>query len=169
MVISFNSCKTKVANVFGNILTAMTSPFPKAWEAITNFVSNIKNAFKFKIELPKIKLPHIDVKWHKVGDFLKIPTLSVKWYKKAYDNPMIFNRPTVLQTPYGAKGFGDGSGGEMVYGRNNLMRDIREAVGGAGDITINVYGAEGQNVNQLADAVSRRLIALQKQRAAAYV
>ena len=169
MVNSFNNFKTKVANVFGNILTAMTSPFKKAWEAITNFVSNIKNAFKFKIELPKIKLPHIDVKWHKVGDFLKIPTLSVKWYRKAYDNPMIFNRPTVLQTPYGAKGFGDGSGGEMVYGRNNLMRDIREAVGGTGDITINVYGAEGQNVNQLADAVSRRLTAIQKQRAAAYV
>ena len=169
MVNSFNNFKTKVANVFGNILTAMTSPFKKAWEAITNFVSNIKNAFKFKIELPKIKLPHIDVKWHKVGDFLKIPTLSVKWYREAYDNPMIFNRPTVLQTPYGAKGFGDGSGGEMVYGRNNLMRDIREAVGGTGDITINVYGAEGQNVNQLADAVSRRLTAIQKQRAAAYV
>lgn len=169
MVASFNSFKAKVATVFGNILTAITSPFKKAWEAITNFVTNVKNAFKFKIELPKIKLPHIDVKWHQVGEFFKIPTLSVKWYKKAYDNPMIFNRPTVLQTPYGAKGFGDGNGGEMVYGRNNLMRDIREAVGGTGDITINVYGAEGQNVNQLADAVSRRLTALQKQRAAAYV
>lgn len=169
MVNSFNSFKTKVANVFGNILTAMTSPFRKAWEAITNFVSNVKNAFKFKIELPKIKLPHIDVKWHKVGDFLKIPTLSVKWYKNAYNDPMMFNRPTVLQTPYGMKGFGDGNGGEIVYGRNNLMRDIRQAVGDTGDITINVYGAEGQNVNQLADAVSRRLTALQKQRAAAYV
>lgn len=169
MVNSFNSFKTKVANVFGNILTAMTSPFRKAWEAITNFVSNVKNAFKFKIELPKIKLPHIDVKWHKVGDFLKIPTLSVKWYKNAYNDPMMFNRPTVLQTPYGMKGFGDGNGGEIVYGRNNLMRDIRQAVGDTGDITINVYGAEGQNVNQLADAVSRRLTALQKQRQAAYV
>lgn len=169
MVNSFNNFKTKVANVFGNILTAITSPFKKAWEAITNFVSNVKNAFKFKIELPKIKLPHIDVKWHKVGDFLKIPTLSVKWYKNAYNDPMMFNRPTVLQTPYGMKGFGDGNGGEIVYGRNNLMRDIRQAVGDTGDITINVYGAEGQNVNQLADAVSRRLTAIQKQRAAAYV
>ena len=49
------------------------------------------------------------------------------------------------------------------------MRDIRAAVGDTGDITINVYGAEGQNVNQLADAVSRSLTALQKQRQAAYV
>lgn len=169
MVTSFNNFRAKVANVFGNILTAMTAPFRKAWSAITEFVSKIKNAFNFKIELPKIKLPHIDVKWHKIGDFFKIPTLSVKWYKKAYGNPMLFNNPTVLQTPYGAKGFGDGNGGEIVYGRNNLMRDIRAAVSDTGDITINVYGAEGQNVNQLADAVSRRLTALQKQRQAAYV
>ena len=169
MVEGFNNFRTKVATIFGQILSAITSPFRKAWEAITGFVDKIKNAFKFKIELPKIKLPHISVKWNKVGDFFKIPTLSVQWYKKAYDNPMLFNRPTVLQTPYGAKGFGDGNGGEMVYGRNNLMRDIRAAVGDTGDITINIYGAEGQNVNQLADAVSRRLTALQKQRQAAYV
>lgn len=169
MVTSFNNFRAKVANVFGNILTAMTAPFRKAWSAIIEFVGKIKNAFNFKIELPKIKLPHIDVKWHKIGDFFKIPTLSVKWYKKAYGNPMLFNNPTVLQTPYGAKGFGDGNGGEIVYGRNNLMRDIQQAVGNTGDITINIYAAEGQNVNQLADAVSRRLTALQKQRQAAYV
>ena len=169
LVASFSNLKTKVANIFGNILSAITAPFRKAWSAIMDFVGKIKNAFKFEIKLPKIKLPHIEVKWNKIGDFFKIPTLSVKWYKKAYGNPMLFNNPTVLQTPYGAKGFGDGSGGEIVYGRNNLMRDIREAVGDTGDITINVYGAEGQNVNQLADAVSRRLTALQKQRAAAYV
>lgn len=169
MLEGFNNFRTKVATIFGQVLSAITSPFRKAWSAIMGFVDKIKNAFKFKIELPKIKLPHISVKWNKVGDFLKIPTLSVKWYKKAYENPMMFNRPTVLQTPYGAKGFGDGNGGEIVYGRNNLMRDIRAAVGDTGDITINIYGAEGQSVNQLADAVSRRLTALQKQRAAAYV
>lgn len=168
MAEGFTAFKTKVANIFGSILTAITTPFQKAWSAITGFVSKIKNAFKFKIELPKIKLPHINVKWHKVGDFLKIPTLSVQWYKKAYGNPMLFNSPTVLQTPYGAKGFGDGNGGEIVYGRNNLMRDIRQAVGNTGDITINVYGAEGQPVDQLANEISNRLAALQKQRIASY-
>ena len=166
---AFGNFKTKVGNIFSGIISAITSPFQKAWEAITGFVSKIKNAFKFKIELPKIKLPHISVKWNKIGDFFKIPTLSVKWYKKAYGNPMLFNNPTVLQTPSGYKGFGDGNGGELVYGHDNLMRDIRSAVSDMGDITINVYGAQGQNVNQLADAVSRRLATLQKQRATAYV
>lgn len=168
MVSSFTAFKTKVGDIFKNVWSAITSPFRNAWESIMEFVKKIKNAFNFQIKLPSIKLPHISVKWHKIGDFFKIPTLSVKWYRKAYDNPMLFNNPTVLQTPYGAKGFGDGNGGEMVYGRDNLMRDIRQAVGGAGDITINVY-AKDQNVNQLADEISRRLTTLQKQRAAAYV
>lgn len=168
IVTAFGNFKTKVANVFGNIVNAITSPFKSAWEAITGFVDKIKNAFNFQIKLPSIKLPHISVEWHKVGDFFKIPTLSVQWYRKAYDNPMLFTNPTVLQTPSGYKGFGDGNGGELVYGRNNLMRDIRQAVGNTGDITINVY-ARDQNVNQLADEISRRLTTLQKQRAAAYV
>lgn len=166
---AFGNFKTKVVNIFSGIISAITSPFQKAWAAITGFVSKIKNAFKFKIELPKIKLPHISVKWKKIGDFFKIPTLSVKWYKKAYDNPMMFNNPTVLQTPTGLKGFGDGRGGEMVYGRDNLMRDIRSAVSDMSGITVIVNGAPGQDVNQLADAVSRRLATLQRQRATAYV
>ena len=36
-------------------------------------------------------------------------------------------------------------------------------------VNITVYGAQGQDVNQLADAVSRRLATLQRQRATAYV
>ena len=166
---AFGSFRAKVGSIFSSIISAITSPFQKAWAAIMEFVGKIKNAFKFKIELPKIKLPHITVKWNKVGDFFKIPTLSVKWYKKAYNNPMMFNNPTVLQTPSGFKGFGDGRGGEMVYGRDNLMRDIRSAVSDMSGITVIVNGAPGQDVNQLADAVSRRLATLQRQRATAYV
>ena len=35
---------------------------------------------------------------------------------------------TILSCSVSALGFGDGNGAEMVYGHDNLMRDIREAM-----------------------------------------
>ena len=96
----------------------------------------------------------------------KLPSFSIKWYKNAYNDPVLFSSPTVLNTPSGYKGFGDGNGGELVYGRNQLMRDIAKA--SSGEITINVYANQNMNVNQLADKVEARLVQLQKQREAAY-
>ena len=93
-------------------------------------------------------------------------SFSISWYKKAYDNPMMFTAPTVLQTPQGPKGFGDGNGAEIVLGLNKL----RELVGASGD-TINnvyVYASEGMNVNKLADAIQQRLVQLSRQKEAAY-
>lgn len=160
--------KNTVAGTFRNIFQTIKSPLDKALDFVGNVVKGIKNAFHFNIQLPKIKLPHISVKWKKIGDFFSIPRLSIEWYRKAYSNPMMFNSPTVLQTPSGYKGFGDGSGGEMVYGHDNLMRDIRAAVGGGGDTIINIYSQPGQDVNALADAVQRRLAAVQRQKGAVY-
>lgn len=160
--------KNTVAGTFRNIFQVIKSPLDKALDFVGNVVKGIKNAFHFNIQLPKIKLPHISVKWKKIGDFFSIPRLSIEWYRKAYSNPMMFNSPTVLQTPSGYKGFGDGSGGEMVYGHDNLMRDIRAAVGGGGDTIINIYSQPGQDVNALADAVQRRLAAVQRQKGAVY-
>ena len=69
-------------------------------------------------------------------------SLSTLHFAKAYDNPMLFTRPSM----YGGAIFGDrGStaGGEMVYGRDNLMRDIQAAVGGMGTvINVTVNGAD---------------------------
>ena len=74
---------------------------------------------------------------------IDLPKINIEWYKKAYENPYMFNRPTVVGTGTGLKGFGDGSGGEIVYGRNNLLADIKQAVlelsGGSGMRPINLY------------------------------
>lgn len=117
------------------------------WDGIKNtagwLVEKIKGIFDFDWSLPKIKMPHFAISpagW-KFGDLLKgsIPHLSIEWYRKAYDQPYMFDRPTVV----GNRGFGDGPGAEMVYGRDALMNDIRQAAGGRNvtlNATINING-----------------------------
>lgn len=141
------------------------------WEDIKatldEIVRKAKEVFKFDWSLPHIKLPHFRVqggKWpYGLGGEGYLPSISIDWYRKAYENAMMFTRPTVMATPYGAKGFGDGAGAEIVLGLNKL----RELVG-TGNVTVNVYGAQGQSVDALADAVTRKIVNLQKQRNLAY-
>ena len=61
----------------------------------------------------------------------------------------------------GLKGFGDGSGGEIVIGEKMMYGMIQQAVKSAGGnqytIAIEVNGAVGQDVSDLADAVAERL------------
>jgi len=135
---------------------------------VSSAVSSLKNAFNFNWKLPDIKLPHFRIEggtWpYGLGGKGQMPRISIDWYRKAYDNAMMFTSPTVMATPSGMKGFGDGNGAEIVLGLNKL----RELVGSTQGIVINVYGTQGMDVNQLADAVQRRLVALQKQREVAY-
>jgi hypothetical protein len=67
-----------------------------AKDIIKGIVDKIKGFFSFKIELPKIKLPHFSVKpkgW-KIGDLLEgsIPKLGIDWYAKGG----VFEKPTVF-------------------------------------------------------------------------
>ena len=108
---------------------------------IEQVVEKIKQVFNFQWKLPHLKLPHLTVTYEAAESDLakffgvsRIPHLSVSWYKKAYDNPVLFNSPTVLQTPNGLKGFGDGTGAEIVMGLDKL----RELVGAGQNVTVNV-------------------------------
>lgn len=138
----FNAAKNTVLGVFDAIKNGIKSKLEAAKSVVSSMIEKIKGFFNFKWSLPKIKLPHFSVSgssnpidWISQG----VPKISVSWYKKAYDNPYLFDKQTVIPFADGFKGFGDGNGAEIVYGRDNLMRDIREAVGGAGGYTQNVY------------------------------
>ena len=124
----------------------LTAPFKKAWEFIKGIVKKIKDVFKFKVSLPKIKLPHfkVDPPGWKLSDLLKgsIPSLGIDWYAKGG----IVDRPTVL-------GAGDVRGGEGIVPLNpfwaklDQMADsivsgvatVAAAGSGGGDITIPIY------------------------------
>ena len=120
---TFETLKTTVTNVWENIKTAITTPIESAWHTVSGIVDKIKGMFNFQLTFPHIKLPHFNWTWSDLG-LIRIPHINVEWYKKAYEQPYMFNNPTVV----GNRGFGDGNGAEMVYGRDNLMRDISEAM-----------------------------------------
>lgn len=121
-----------------------------AIDAIEGFFDNAR------FEFPHIKLPHFSWEWVDVGGVVSIPSISIDWYAKAYSTPYMFTKPTVLS----AMGFGDGSGGEMVYGHDALMRDIKQAMGDTPRTfapTINIYTQEGQSNEEIARYVIDRL------------
>lgn len=161
-----NAIKDTALNIFTAIKDGITDKINAAKEAVRSAIEHIKSFLNFHWELPHLALPHFSISgsinpmdWFTQG----VPHISVDWYKKAYNNPVMFTRPTVLQTPSGYKGFGDGAGAEVVMGLNKL-KDIA----GETNIQINVYGAEGQNVNQLAAEIERRLVKMQNQRTAVW-
>lgn len=126
---AWNGVKTFFTNTFNSITDIVKKPFDKAKDIVKNAIDFIKGLFKFEWSLPKLKLPHFSIGTGVSVLGIDLPKINVEWYKKAYENPYLFDRPTVVHTAGGLKGFGDGNGDEMVYGRESLMRDIREAVG----------------------------------------
>lgn len=132
---TFSSLSSVVSTKFNSIKSKITSIMTSASTGVKNAIDKIKGFFNFSWSLPKIKLPHFSI----TGSFSlnppSVPSFGIKWYKKAYENPYLFGSPTVV----GALGFGDGNGGEMVYGHENLMRDIREAVAQTMPKTIKLY------------------------------
>ena len=156
VITGVSSIVSKVRTIFNNIKTAFTDPIARARDTIKGIVDSVKGFFNFSISWPHIPTPHFSISppgW-KVGDLLKgsIPHLSISWSAKAMDNPYMFTEATI----FGAGEAGD----EIMYGRANLMRDIKEAVGDTGgtttnNITINVTGS--RDPMAVADEVVRKL------------
>ena len=167
----FNSIKSTATSVWNAIKNAMTKPIESAKATIKGILDKIKGFFPIKVGnlLSGIKLPHFNWHWENIIGGIKLPKFDgITWHRKAYDTPYLFNSPTIVPTLSGLKGFGDGSGGEIVYGRNQLMRDIALAAGGGGNYTFNIYAAEGQDPKDIAEEVKKILTRQMIQRRAAW-
>lgn len=171
VVNTWENMKSRVESIIDTVrgkIDGFKQKFEELKSTVTGAIDRIKEKFNFSWSLPHINLPHFRVTPgqapYGIGGRGYLPSISVDWYKKAYTDPVMFTSPTVLQTPQGYKGFGDGNGAEIVMGLNKL----RQLVGTSGDVVINVYSTPGQNVDELADKIQQRFVALQKQREAAY-
>lgn len=146
--------RSTVATKFEAVKKAITEPIEKAKTTVQNAINSIKSIISgAKFTFPHIKLPHFSISGRLSLDPPSIPHVSVQWYKRAYDNPVVFTSPTVLPTANGYKGFGDGSGAEIVMSLNRL----RDMVGGSVTNNIVVNAAPGMNVRELAEAVAERI------------
>lgn len=172
LVTTFNNIKTTLTNTVDNIKTAISEKFESiktsisdkmnaAKDLVSGIISNIKGFFDFHISWPNIPLPHFGIQppgWS-IGDLVKgvIPKLGVQWYRSAMDEGQILQSPTIFGYSQGRLLGGGEAGAEAIVGVNSLRGMIQDAVGGASGVTIIVNGAPGQDVNQLAEIVSRKL------------
>lgn len=119
-----------VTNILGNIKNKFSNIMDSAKNIVSNAINRIKSSFNFSWSLPHLKLPHISIS----GSFSltppSVPHFGIDWYKKAMDDGMIMNQPTIFG--YNAKSnqflAGGEAGSETVVGTQSLMDMIRVAV-----------------------------------------
>lgn len=179
---AWNGIKSTVSSVIGNIksvvssglnavkstassiLEGIKSKFKTIWDGAVNLVKSavdrLKSLVNFHWELPKLKLPHFKITGHFSLNPPSVPHLSIEWYKKAMENGMILNSPTIFGAAGGRLLGGGEAGPEAVVGVDSLRSmifDAVAAVGGGlgGDITIPVYIGQRKLDTIVVEAVQR--------------
>lgn len=135
-----SAVKNTASSLLNGVKNTFTSVFNGIKSHLSGVVSWLKGIFNFDWHLPHIALPHFSISGSFSLNPPSIPHISVDWYKSAYDEALMFQTPTI----FGANGFGDGNGSEVVVGDDHLIDLIREAFGGGngmgnGDIIVPVY------------------------------
>lgn len=153
-----NSVKDKFHNIFETIKTT-----------VQNGIEKVKSFFNFDWSLPSIKMPHFSISGSFSLDPPRVPSFSISWYAKAMDEPIMLNGATIFGQKNGQLLGGGEVGSELIIGTDKLLNMMRDAVGGdKRDITINVYGAEGQDVDDLANRIAYKLEEMTQRRSAVY-
>ena len=153
---------TTVTTTFENIKTAIMTPIQAAVDFVSGIVEDIKAFFNFKIELPKIPLPHFGIEppgW-KIGDLLKgsIPHLGIQWYASAMNNGVVLDRPTIFGAQNGQLLGAGEAGPEVVIGAKSLMGMINRATAGAGGVNVSVVvNGNVDNYEALAETIGQKL------------
>lgn len=136
------AAKDKVSEKLDGIKDKFSHIFEDVKLTVSNAIDKIKGFFNFHWELPKIKLPHFSISGKFSLDPPSIPHLSVEWYKKAMNDGMILNQPTI----FGASGgnlLGAGEAGpEAVVGASSLSSMIQESVGSQFAALANALGGD---------------------------
>lgn len=138
--------KYYMRDAIDNINLLNLNPLVTTVRDALNTISNLFASVTWRI--PHISTPHFY--WSGVWDmdgsdgYMSAPSLNVSWYDKGG----VFTQPTVIGVAEKRPEF---------VGALDDLRDIVREEAGPHDVTINVYGAEGQDVRTLADIVMERI------------
>lgn len=150
----FNGIRSTATSVWNGIKSAITRPVEAAQDAVGNAIQRMRSFFHFSWSLPHLALPHLSISGHFSINPPSVPHFGISWYKKAMEQPYLFTQPTIfgMNPATGqAKGAGE-AGDEMMYGKTNLMNDIRTAV-----------AAENNDVVQKVNEMFNRLLNILEQ------
>ena len=155
---AWDGLKARIASVVANVksqVQSMIDKFNSAKTAVQNAINRLKAILNTTLSFPHIKVPHFNINGGEVpwgiGGKGYPPSISIDWYKRAYDNPIMFTQPTVLATAAGMKGFGDGSGAEIVMS----LEKLQQLVGSQGDRPVVVQVSLEGDARGLFKAVQR--------------
>jgi phage-related protein len=125
---AFNGILGIVTGVIDGIGSILGGLIDTVKNIFTKVVDSIKGAFNFKIELPKIKLPHFSVtpKGWQLGDLLKgvLPKLGIEWYAKGG----VLTEPTIFGMNGNNAMVGGEAGAEAVAPIDVLQKYVEESV-----------------------------------------
>ena len=172
----FSSLYTSVSNTWDSIKSAITSPIDTAKSTLSNTISSIKSLFDFSLKID-LKVPHVSVTGgvapYGIGGQGSLPKFSVSWYSKGYDEAQILQSAAIFGITTNGQLLGGGEhGNEVVVGEEHLLDMIaqtqRENTMGTQNIVINVYGADGQSEEQIAEKVIDKLTEMTNNRRVVY-
>lgn len=147
---------SSIESSFSTSYATTTRLMNALYKLVASKLQDIKNLFSstyFNFAQNHIAVPHFTMSGSFDAKSGSVPSIGVSWYAKAAERGAIFRQPQII-------GVGDASQPEVLLGEETL----KQLTSGEINITIN---AKDQNVNELADAVGRRLAMELSQRRAA--
>nr|WP_315022884.1 phage tail tape measure protein [uncultured Aminipila sp.] len=145
--------RSNIETKFEDIRKSISDKMEDAKRTVSNAAKILKGLFNFEWSLPKIKLPHFDIK----GKFSLYPPSTPKFDVNWYKTGAIFNSPSVI-------GVGE-AGSEAVLPIekiDGIIASALEKAGGSGGGSVIVQNMYVRNKNDV-DLVAQELYRLQQQ------
>ncbi|MBQ9211253.1 MAG: hypothetical protein IJ153_06070, partial [Clostridia bacterium] len=142
---------------FNNIAVSANNAMVKAYNAIVDGINQIaKMMAGAKLQIGNyVILPHFYMSGEFNAKTGAVPNVGVKWYDKGG----VFDRPTII---------GVGERRPEFVGALDDLREIVRDESNTANVTINVYGSEGQDIYELGDIIMERIQANINRREAAF-